>query len=69
MAHSIHMLSTGMARAWDAQGKSTVYVSGQAATVLGGNIRALDSFNRQVVLNQWRDNTAGGVIEYQGERV
>ena len=65
MAYSIHILSTGMARAWDAQGKSIVYISGQATMVLGRQY-ALDSFNRQVVLNQG-GNTAGGVIENQGE--
>ena len=31
-------ISTGMARAWDILGKSTVHVSGQASTVLGGAI-------------------------------
>ena len=35
MAHSIHTFSTGMARAWDAQGESTVHISGQATMVLG----------------------------------
>ena len=60
-------ISTGMARAWDAQSKSTVHVSGQAATVLGR--QEVMCWNPSI--GKWYSikggNTAGGMIEYQEE--
>ena len=68
MAYWIHISSTGMARAWDAQGKSTVHNSGQAVTVLGRQYACVGFLQSASGTQSRGGNTVGGVIEYQGER-
>ena len=67
MAYLIYTSSTGMARAWDIQGKYTVHVSGQATTVLGKQYACVGFLQSASDTQSRGGNTAGGVIEYQGE--
>ena len=50
-----------MARAWDAQGKSTVYVSGQAATVLGRQYACVGFLQSTSGTQSRGGNIVGGV--------